>query len=183
MNLTVIPFNLQLHHPFRIARSSALRVRHDVFLGLEMNGIRAWGEASPSAFYGETQSSVVDALRGIGDAIADPFAIENTLIELKERKNLKPASLAAVDMALHDYVGKALNVPVWRMLGLTPRPIASSFTLGISSPEKTLEKLEEASGYPILKIKVGMHHYKSMKIIDPLIAFKYMFSTVQSKIE
>ena len=156
MNLTVIPFNLQLHHPFRIARSSALHIRHDVFFRLEHDGIRAWGEASPSAFYGETQKSVAEALRGIGDDISDPFAIENTLLDLKAKKTLKAASLAAVDMTLYDYVGKKLNAPVWRMLGLTPKPIVSSFTLGISTPEETLEKLEEAKACPILKIKVGM---------------------------
>jgi L-alanine-DL-glutamate epimerase-like enolase superfamily enzyme len=59
-------------------------------------------------------------------------------------------------MALYDLVGKQLNLPVYRLLGLTPaRTPVSSFTIAIDTPEVMAEKARAATNYPILKIKVG----------------------------
>jgi L-Ala-D/L-Glu epimerase len=53
-------------------------------------------------------------------------------------------------------VGKKLGMPVWRLWGLDPAAAPrSSFTIGIDSPEVMREKVREAAGYGILKIKVG----------------------------
>ncbi|HEY4385282.1 MAG TPA: dipeptide epimerase, partial [Ktedonobacteraceae bacterium] len=63
---------------------------------------------------------------------------------------------AAVDMALYDLMGKVLGVPVYRLLGLNPANAAyTSFTIGIDTPAEMAKKAQQASAYPILKIKVG----------------------------
>ena len=68
-----------------------------------------------------------------------------------------PITKSGIDMALHDLVGKALGVPLYRLFGLDPTATPrTSFTLDIDEIPVMLTKLEEAREYPILKIKVGV---------------------------
>jgi L-alanine-DL-glutamate epimerase-like enolase superfamily enzyme len=63
---------------------------------------------------------------------------------------------AAISAALYDLMGKRLGLPVYTLLGIDPShtPI-SSFTIGIDEPDVVRRKVEEATEYPVLKIKVG----------------------------
>jgi L-alanine-DL-glutamate epimerase-like enolase superfamily enzyme len=64
--------------------------------------------------------------------------------------------VAAVDFALHDWLGKRLAVPTWKLLGLdAAKAPPTSFTIGIDKPELIVEKVEEAAAHPILKVKLG----------------------------
>ncbi|HUH13864.1 MAG TPA: dipeptide epimerase [Longimicrobiales bacterium] len=66
------------------------------------------------------------------------------------------AARVALSAALHDLVGKRLGQPLWRLWGLDPAAApASSFTIGIDAPEVMRERVREASGYPVLKVKIG----------------------------
>ena len=66
------------------------------------------------------------------------------------------AAKAAVDMALYDLLGKELDVPLWRMLGLDPnRTPITSFTIGLDELDVMMQKVEEASEFPLLKIKLN----------------------------
>ena len=72
---------------------------------------------------------------------------------------LNPSAKAAVDMALYDLMGKMLNVPVYKLLGLNPTHTPhTSFTIGIDTPTQMAQKALLARDYPILKIKVGTRH-------------------------
>jgi L-alanine-DL-glutamate epimerase-like enolase superfamily enzyme len=66
------------------------------------------------------------------------------------------AAHAAVDMALHDWIGKRLGLPVWKLLGLDPaRAPVSCVTLGLASPEEMERKLETVRDFPRIKVKLG----------------------------
>lgn len=96
------------------------------------------------------------ALNSIGGKTADPLDLERMEGAVESAVGRNPAARAAVSAALHDLVGKRLGIPVWRWFGLDAKSAPlSSFTLGIDEPAVMLEKLEEAAGYPILKVKVG----------------------------
>jgi L-alanine-DL-glutamate epimerase-like enolase superfamily enzyme len=59
-------------------------------------------------------------------------------------------------MALHDWIGKKLGTPTWRLLGLDPvRTPRSCVTLGMASPEEMERKLETVKDFPIIKVKLG----------------------------
>jgi L-alanine-DL-glutamate epimerase-like enolase superfamily enzyme len=64
---------------------------------------------------------------------------------------------AALDIALLDWVGKKMNIPLYQLLGLDPAdtPI-TTFSIGIDTPETTKKKVIEAEPFPVLKIKVGL---------------------------
>ena len=61
----------------------------------------------------------------------------------------------ALDIALHDLVGKRLGIPVQELLGVTGEMPPTDFTLGIDAPEVVAERARRAAAFPALKIKVG----------------------------
>src|SRR4030095_13990963 len=62
---------------------------------------------------------------------------------------------SAIDQALHDLWGKKLGHPLYKLFGLNPNHLPlTSFTIGMDEPEAMAEQAK-ASGYPILKIKLG----------------------------
>ena len=68
------------------------------------------------------------------------------------------AAKAAIDIALMDWVGQKLGVPLYRYFGLDPKPTRriTTFSIGIDTPEITKQKTLEAADYPVLKVKVGL---------------------------
>jgi L-alanine-DL-glutamate epimerase-like enolase superfamily enzyme len=83
-------------------------------------GLVGLGEASPDPEVTcETQESVIQALQTLGPLLEerDPFDIETILRAAGEAMPGYPAALAALDMALYDLMGKALDVPVYKLLG------------------------------------------------------------------
>ena len=86
----------------------------------------------------------------------DPFDLETAEARFAQVVPRNSAARAALSAALHDLVGKRLGQPLWRLWGLDPRKApASSFTIGIDTPEQLELKVREAAEYPILKIKLG----------------------------
>ena len=60
----------------------------------------------------------------------------------------------ALDIALHDLVGKVAGVPVHRLLGLSDEIPPTDFTIGIDEPAVVAERAARAARFPALKIKV-----------------------------
>lgn len=151
-------FAVHTEFPFQISRSR----RSDaelVWLRVEAEGVEGWGEADPAAYYGETAGTVEAALermRPALEAAEDPWALESLEAELRARIGGNSSAHAAVSAALHDWMGKRLGLPLWRLWGLDPGSApASSYTIGMDEPEVVAEKVRRARGYPILKVKVG----------------------------
>jgi L-alanine-DL-glutamate epimerase-like enolase superfamily enzyme len=66
------------------------------------------------------------------------------------------AAKAAVDIALHDLVGKLMKQPWYKIWGFDPSHTPNtSFTIGIDTPEVVKQKVAEAAPYKILKVKLG----------------------------
>jgi L-alanine-DL-glutamate epimerase-like enolase superfamily enzyme len=148
IQLSVEPLDLPLKHAFTIARSSET-VAKTAVVRLRWNGIEALGESAPSERYQENVASVAAGLRALelGD---DPYAMERLL------DGLPPAQACGLDIALHDCIGKDLDRPLWRLLGLDPaRTPRTSFTLGIASLDETLAKVREIGTHPVIKVKLG----------------------------
>lgn len=162
MKLEFESIELRTRHAFNIAREVAPPARHDVWVRVrDGEGNEGWGEAPATPFYGETAETVAAVLPRLGEALSgaaggDPFALERMEAALAHSVGRNPAAKVAISAALHDLVGKRLGVPVWRLWGLDPASApVSSFTIGIDELEVMREKVREAAGYSILKIKVG----------------------------
>ena len=157
MKLEVSLLRLTLRHPFRIAREAS-EERDNVLLRLtDEDGIYGLGEAAPSVYYKQSAESVQEHLDGLDESdFSDPYLRSRILERVGGKLGGQRSALAAVDMALHDWVGKRLGVPLYRLFGLDPsRTPPSSFTIGLSEGDELERKLSEAEDFPILKLKLG----------------------------
>lgn len=141
---------LELRHTFQIAHgASGTRRNAVVSIG------EGRGEAAPVAYHRESVEGVVAALerwRPAIEELAEPGALHALLRTLDG----SPAARAAVDIALHDALGRRLGCPVADLLGLRDLPLPpTSFTIAITTPEALPARVVEARAYPILKVKLG----------------------------
>lgn len=164
MRLSWQRIQLKVASCFRTAK--AVRTdKETLWVRLEHAGIEGWGEAVPMDTYNQTLTSTEQALRAIAlesktwVRSAELPPIESITQDLLRRYDDQRATVAAIDGALHDWVGKRLGIPVARWLGLDPAdPPLSSYTIGIDDPTSIAAKTRAARSYPILKIKVGTPH-------------------------
>jgi L-alanine-DL-glutamate epimerase-like enolase superfamily enzyme len=149
VQLTTRTVSLALAEEFGIARGS--RTQQDVVqVELEHDGLVGRGEAAPVYYRGETPATASAFLASV-ELTDDPFAIEENLAGLDG----DAAGRSALDSALHDWVGRRLGVPVWRLLGLSRRAPVTSYTLGIDTLDRTRDRARRAAGFGALKVKVG----------------------------
>src|SRR5512136_1449233 len=148
MRITTEPFDLYLRTTFTIAHGAS-DVRHNVLVRID-EGV---GEAPIVPYYDETPQGVMDYVARVAPRVGnDPFQLEDILARLPRTS---AAGYAAIDIALHDLVGKRLGLPLYRFFGLNPARVPeTSFTISIDRPEVMAARARE-SGLPILKVKVG----------------------------
>ncbi len=156
MNIRFHIVDLHLRHPFTIARGSSA-VRQTVILELEHDGIVGFGEAAPLQRYDESIKTVSSFFEKIDrQKFIDPFSLDSILQYVDSIAPQNNSAKAAIDIALHDWIGKRLNIPLWKLWGLDKRKTpVTSFTIGIDSPKVIEQKVHEAENYPILKVKLG----------------------------
>jgi L-Ala-D/L-Glu epimerase len=147
--------SLALAEEFGIARGSRT-TQQVVQVELEHEGTVGLGEAVPVYYRGESVESAAEFLTVAAAALVgdDPFALE-AIEERLEDVDGEAAGKAALDAALHDWIGKRLGIPLWRLLGLSPEAPPTSYTIGIATVDDTRERTRRARGFRALKIKVG----------------------------
>jgi len=157
LKLIVEQASITTRHPFAIARGSTNGYKRAWVRLVDGNGGEGWGEADPSSFYGESLETVLKAFETLGPHMpSDPFDLQTAEARWAQVLPKNWAARATLSAALHDLVGKSLGQPLWRLWGLDPRKAPlSSFTIGLDTADKIREKVREAQGYPILKIKLG----------------------------
>jgi len=149
---------LNLKHTWTTIRDSS-DIKQNVFVKLEKDGIIGVGEAAPNIRYQETPETTIAVIEKAIPLFenADPFEFVQLGYEIQNLCEGQTAGKAALDIALMDWVGKALNLPLYRLWGLNPEKAPlTSFSIGIDSPEIFVQKVQEALPYKILKIKVGV---------------------------
>ncbi len=162
--------HLALRDPFHIAREDhgsgegittvIVELRDDRFPDLV--GV---GEGYPDRFYGETPETMSATMRHLV-ALIEPTDIDNeaafagdSLAAIARQFDAairwNGAAKCAVDIALHDLVGKVVGRPVYELLGLPATIPPTDFTIGIDEPEIVAERAARAADFPALKIKLG----------------------------
>ena len=152
MRLSYEPITLDLEIPFRIAHGVS-PARHNVLVGLGDGELEGMGEAAPVRQHHETQAGVLDYLAALAPIPDDPFALEEILTGLPTGSQ---AARAAIDIALHDLVGRRLGLPLYQLWGLNPaRAPETSFTIGLGPIEEVRDRSRRAStNFSILKLKL-----------------------------
>lgn len=145
-------YELELVNPFGISRET--RTHNQVMITRIDDGM---GEASPIKYYGEDMDSVAARLAEFSKLdLPEPEYVEDIFDIMENHVAGQAAAKAAVDIALHDRLGKRLGVPLYKLFGKKPSSrMVTSFTIGIDTREEMLRKTREALQYEILKIKLG----------------------------
>lgn len=148
---------LNLTHTWTISRNSA-DVKNNVFVKYTRSGVFGIGEAAPNIRYNETPESTVEVIKKGIPVVEkfDPWHFVDLGYAIRDLVQEQTAAKCAIDIAMMDWVGKSLSIPLYKYLGLdkTKAPI-TTFSIGIDTPEVMQQKIREAEEFPILKIKVG----------------------------
>ena len=164
MHLKFFPYELKLTHTFTVS-SYSRKSTPDVQVEIEYEGVTGYGEASMPPYLGQSTASVTAFLEKVDlSQFPDPFCLEDILSYIDGLSEGDSAAKAAVDIALHDLVGKLIGQPWYRLWGLdASKAPSTTYTIGIDTPEVVKEKTLEAAGrFNILKVKVGLDSDEEM---------------------
>ena len=164
MHLTFEPYELKLKHVFTVS-SFSRSTTPDVQVRIDYDGYTGYGEASMPPYLGQTVESVCSFLKKVDlEQFPDPFCIDDILNYIDSLSDGDSAAKAAVDIALHDLVGKIIGAPWHRMLGLNPEKTPNTtYTIGIDTDEMVKLKTREVAGqFKILKVKLGTPRDREM---------------------
>jgi L-alanine-DL-glutamate epimerase-like enolase superfamily enzyme len=161
--LECFPVSIPFAKPMKMGLGAAVSAE-DVVLKIytdeEIVGICECGDTSPW-YMGESQDSIIHNITKVFAPILlgeDPFNIEKIIARIDRAAKLNNQSKAVVDYVLHDIVGKAQGVPVYKILGGLSNPkIPLAFVMSSGTPAEVQAegRMLVKTGFKALKLKVG----------------------------
>ncbi|MEM8804701.1 MAG: dipeptide epimerase [Cyanobacteria bacterium P01_G01_bin.38] len=146
MQLTHTPFTVHKTVPLTISRGTTAGSTN-FWVRLSADGIEGWGEASPFSIGSLTLTNDNTAadLDTIATALAPYHPFQRQRIDaILDQINPESAARAAVDVALWDWLGKHVGLPLWQLWGLDLQQIGpTAVTIGINSPEGACDRLHK----------------------------------------
>jgi L-alanine-DL-glutamate epimerase-like enolase superfamily enzyme len=169
--IEAIPYTIPYRHPLVFATGTLRGAEHMLLRVHTDEGLTGLGEAvSRPMIYGESQASITAAVRdwlAPGLIGLDPFAVERAQPVLRSVVANNTAR-GALDIALHDLRGKALDRTCRELLGGAAERMRVAAMLTIGEPaavaEEALAKREEL-GITAFKIKVGLDERKDVATV------------------
>ena len=146
MHIGVEIFKVQKRFPLTISRGTTAQTTN-LWLRVEQDGIEGWGEASPFSLGNHRQST--ETLRDVLQQLAPVLEAFSPLEQQRISQVLQAAQVpssarAALDVALHDWLGKRVGLPLWQLWGLDrSRIVPTSVTIGINSPEMARARVRD----------------------------------------
>ncbi|MGD1873958.1 MAG: dipeptide epimerase [Mastigocoleus sp.] len=179
MHIDTEIFTVNKRFPLTISRGTTAKT-NNVWVKITEDGIEGWGEASPFGVGDKRQTTeaIATAIKQISSQLKDFHPVERQEIEQVLNNYKIPSSAkAGIDVALHDWVGKKIGLPLWQMWGLDRNAIAPiSVTIGISSPEAARKRTQDWLKFAevkVLKVKLGS--------TEGIEADKQMLQAIQSE--
>src|SRR5437899_11909948 len=165
-DVRVIQADIPVERPHKMSFTT-LEMMNFVFVRLETgDGLTGWGEAAclggPTWSEESSESVAATIERYIAPWLIgrDATGLEALRLEMARRVQGNPFARAAVEMALWDLNGRALGVPVHRLLGGRVResvPLSWSLAVESSDAEVAEARAKVALGHRIFKIKTAAH--------------------------
>ena len=168
MQIQIQTFTVHKRFALTISRGTTAQTTN-IWVRIEHDGIEGWGEAAPFSVGEKPQTTemIARSLQAIAPLLRALNPLEHQRIDrLMAETRLLSAARAALDVALHDWVGKQANLPLWQLWGLErDRIVPTSVTIGISSPQDAQQRVWDWLGkgtiasplrdIQALKVKLG----------------------------
>lgn len=155
--ITVKTKRLNLSHSWTIARNTS-DFKENVFVEINRDRITGIGEAAPNIRYDEDVERTKARLINCSKILQwkDLSQFQDLKTEIDAEITDQACAKAAIEMAILDWVGKKINVPLYKMFGLNPqKTAATSYSIAIDSIENMQQRVRENADMPIFKIKLG----------------------------
>lgn len=159
--IEAIPFAIPYVKTLKFASGEVHTADHVLVRVHTEDGLVGTAEAPPRPYtYGETQQSIVTVI----DTIFAPQVIGHSALEREQIQAIlhrtigNPTAKAALDMAIWDVIGQALDVSVSQLLGGWTDRMRVSHMLGFDTPEQMVteaQAIHERYGIATFKVKVG----------------------------
>jgi L-Ala-D/L-Glu epimerase len=161
MEIELRPYTVNKRFALTIARGTSNQ-NQNLAVGITADHITGWGEAVPFSIGSQSQSfdRISTALQAFIPHLTAYHPLQRQSIEhLTIQHQLPSAAIAAIDLALYDWLGKSVGLPLWKLWGLDRDKIVPiSVTVGISTPEAARARIRgwlEVFDARFLKIKLG----------------------------
>ena len=135
--------------------------------------LKDWG-GDHGKYFGETPQTTIHVINDIlAPALAgqDPRRFESLHAVMDKAVKGYPYCKAAIDAALYDVVGKALQVPAYQLLGgLFRERIPIAHSLGLMEIEKAVEEAVQAKseGVKTIKLKCGVDQKRDVELVKQI---------------
>ncbi|ROI04190.1 dipeptide epimerase [Microcystis aeruginosa FACHB-524] len=154
-------FTIHKRVPLTISRGTTSE-NTNIWLQISEENIEGWGEASPFDITSEEKKpdKILQELNSIAPILQSFHPCQRQEIEkILWQNQISSATRAAIDTALHDWLGKKANLPLWQIFGLDRSLIPPvSVTIGLNSPENVGKRVLdwlEIGDFSLLKVKLG----------------------------
>ncbi len=174
LKLETIPFRIPLKKATGWARGWIDAAEHVLVKIYTDDGIIGIAEAPQTpTIYGESIQSIKFAIdHWLGPMIVgmSPFETEK-IWDKFDTIAWNPTAKGAIDMALHDIIGKALNIPCYQLFGAWTDKIRLSWCVNLNPIKEMVEEAKEMIGkygFKALKLKVGMDPKKDIEMVKTM---------------
>lgn len=179
MDIQWEPFTVTKRSPLTISRGTTA-TSTNLWIQISADGITGWGEATPFVHGIHDQSTEVlqAAITALVPELTAFHPLDRQVVEQYLGDRAIPSALrAAIDLALHDWLGKRAGLPLWQLWGLARSQIPPiSVTVGISSLEAARQRVRDwRSLLPVQMLKVKLGSPAGLE------ADRAMFSAVQEE--
>ena len=143
---------LKLRNPFRLSYGVS-ETREAYWLRLAEDA--GWGEGTIPPYYGVDAGAMIELWAQAARRV-DPLPDAIEAVEDWVGPFGPAPARCALELALYDRIGRMRGLPLYQLLGLPdPRPLPTSFTIAIDSPEAMASLATGLSGCPVIKVKLG----------------------------
>ena len=160
--LEIHPITMTLRTPIPMSNGVIESTGNVLVKLVTEDGVIGWGEGveAPSLTH-QRQADIVSDLETLTSLIvgSDPMRRNDLWSRMTGARAEATTAVGAIDIAIHDLVGRALGVPAFELLGGAVRDRVPALTLvGSGDPSADADKLAErhAQGFRWFKIKLGM---------------------------
>ena len=144
MQISITPFTVHKRVALTISRGTHAQSTN-LWVRLAADGIEGWGEATAFSVgtYTQTVTQLQQELADLAPVLSEFHPLERQRLA-PHLAALSSAARAAIDVALHDWLGKHVGLPLWQLWGLDRQQIGpTAVTIGISAPESAVQRLHQ----------------------------------------